>query len=173
MHTCLPRKRKEWGALSYSALHKVWDFSPRFQPFEPKLFLHHSALHFFILDFSARHVPFLPPTCKDSPHPSNPVCVPMKLSLITPGRGHFSLSIHRGPVAFLDTARAPYVYLPLQLQSSLLEWLNSSLTPSLYKTVSQWKFTEKMSSWDGLLLEGSKLANHVLEVCLWWRPTLP
>lgn len=92
LHMCLPRIRKEHSGFLFTfaqdlrLLCSVSNTSLRFQPFNPKLFLHHLALHFFTLNFSARCIPFLLPTCKDSPHPSNPASVPRKLSLIIPGK---------------------------------------------------------------------------------------
>lgn len=84
------------------------------------------------------------------------------------------LSISRGLTACLNLAQAVYVQLfYLQLQSSLLEEFNSSLTPSLYIIVSQRKFSEKIGSWNGLLLEALKLANHFLKVYLRHRLISP
>lgn len=50
------------------------------------------------VDLSARPAPFFLPPCKDSPHPSNPACAPMRLcQIIITGRREFLLlSIPRG-----------------------------------------------------------------------------
>lgn len=133
------------------------------------LLLHHFPLHFS--RFLSQTCPLPPPyPAKTFPHPSNPSCVPMKLSLIIPGRRElFFLAILRELTAFLDNCTGYICTLVL----FLLEEFNSSLIPSLYIIISQWKFIEKIRSWDGLFLEASKLANYFLTVCLRCRPNIP
>lgn len=113
LHTCLPRIRNgRGGGIQLCTRSETCALSsPSSLPHTGLLF-HHFPLHFSTLGVSARRVPSSSLLCKDPSHPSNPPCVPMKLSLIIPGRRELSfLATLRRLTACLDYAQATYVHL--------------------------------------------------------------
>lgn len=116
LHTCLPRIRKGQGGRTQlctrSETCALSSPSTSLSAFPTQDCFHHFPLHFSTLGASVRRVPSSSMLCKDPPHPSNPPCVPMKLSLIIPGRRELSfLDTLRRLTACLDYAQATYVHL--------------------------------------------------------------